>query len=296
MLPFTGRESETPSVTSTWGFFFLRATLSLFLLLRQLTTATTVLTYYLELEKSPLDIKRCSAPLPISAVVVKLTEGYTLPILAFMTRTHKGTKMSRLDGAKSAARAEIEAFVIENFKSFVRELNDKDLESIKNLKDFSFCIKESIDINSKKDYNSSIRNQIAYAKGRELALNRISKGYELLESNKVCELLSITRQALSKKVSNGQVISYTVNCKKKLYPSFQFKENNVNTNIEKIIKETVVDPNNTEKVNMLLGFLLTKMDFSKIGEKDNIKPRYELINDKDAFNVIVQEFRGIGKM
>lgn len=237
---------------------------------------------------------------PKGPQVDRLTPCFELTILTRMTKTPEDTKMSRLDGAKLATRAYIEASLIESFKNFVRELNYEKLEKIYNLNysNVFFPEKEKNTTNTKnnKEYNISIRNQIAYAKGRERALNKISQGYDLLESNKVCELLAITRQALSKKVSSGQIIAYTVNSKKKLYPSFQFKKNKCSRNIKELIEATVVDPADTKKMNMLLGFLLTKINFSNVGEKDNIKFKYELIDNKDALNIIIREFKGIGRM
>ncbi|HKS13677.1 MAG TPA: hypothetical protein VJS90_11640 [Pseudomonas sp.] len=135
-----------------------------------------------------------------------------------------------------------------------------------------------------------VRNQIAFMKGRALLLENIQKAYELLDSRTVCEILDITRQALNKKLQNGQVLAYTDGSRKH-YPAFQFRKNLVAPSIAKLMDALDVDPKDATQVNALLGFLAQAMDFSNPGEPENLHPRYTLLDDNAAFEIIVRDFK-----
>ncbi|MDR0278380.1 MAG: hypothetical protein LBJ37_10905 [Paucimonas sp.] len=135
-----------------------------------------------------------------------------------------------------------------------------------------------------------VRNQIAYAKGRALALDRVKSSYELLDSRTACEVLGISRQALSKKVQQGQVLAYADGAKKH-YPAFQFEHNAVLPGIARLLTALALDPRDETTGNLLLGFLAQEMDFANPGEAANPQPRYALLGDEAAFDIIVRDFR-----
>ncbi|MBK5539171.1 hypothetical protein JFV28_21345 [Pseudomonas sp. TH05] len=135
-----------------------------------------------------------------------------------------------------------------------------------------------------------VRNQIAYTKGKALSFENIKNTYELLDSKTVCEILGISRQALNKRVQAGQVIAYTEGTRKH-YPAFQFKNNAVIADIGKLTKAIAIDSKEGAKTNVLLGYLAQDMDFSNLGEPQNLQPRYTLLSNKDAFEIIVRDFQ-----
>ncbi|WP_206335735.1 hypothetical protein, partial [Pseudomonas viridiflava] len=81
------------------------------------------------------------------------------------------------------------------------------------------------------------------------------------------------------------------NNRRKYYPDFQFKENKVTPSSGKLIKTLEIDSGNESMVNLLIGFLASLMDFSNLGEKENLHPRYELLDNDTAFKVVVRDFK-----
>jgi hypothetical protein len=131
------------------------------------------------------------------------------------------------------------------------------------------------------------RNEIAFAKLKANAFEIVKKSYDFIESSDVCEILNISKQALSKKIKAGQVIAYTNN-RRKYYPDFQFKNNKVKPEIGLLTKALNIDPADEPMVNVLIGFLAQPMDFYGGSEKE--QPRYKLIDNEDAFKIIVRDF------
>jgi hypothetical protein len=131
------------------------------------------------------------------------------------------------------------------------------------------------------------RNEIAFAKLKANAFEKVKKLYDFVESSDVCEILNISKQALSKKIKLGQVIAYTEN-RRKYYPDFQFKNNEVKPEIGLLTKSLGIDPTDEPMVNVLIGFLAQPMDF--FGNSENEHQRYKLIDDEDAFRIIVRDF------
>lgn len=205
--------------------------------------------------------------------------------------------MSRLNDTHQTNRSQKKTFLIKEFEEFVNKLSDKEIDKFLdlNISKIKSLLKDDNNMkNSKTDM--ILRNQIAYARSKAMAIKKLYNGYDFLKSHEVCEILSISRQSLSKKVNAGIIIAFHINKSEKLYPAFQFKENDVIPQIKELLSETEVNPSDENSVNMLLGFLLNKIDFSRIGEPSNIKHNYELIENKSAMKVIVNDFKRIGHM
>lgn len=132
------------------------------------------------------------------------------------------------------------------------------------------------------------RNEIAFAKLKANAFEIVKQSYDFIESGDVCAILNISRQALSKKMKAGQVIAYT-NGRRKYYPDFQFKNNEVKPEIGFLTKALSIDTLNEPLMNVLIGFLAQTMDF--YGGSDNEQPRYSLLENEDALNIIVRDFQ-----
>lgn len=132
------------------------------------------------------------------------------------------------------------------------------------------------------------RNEIAFAKLKANAFEIVKTSCDFVESSDVCEILNISKQALSKKIKAGQVIAYTNN-RRKYYPDFQFKNNKVKPEIGLLTKALSIDPADEPMVNILIGFLAQTMDF--YGDSENEQPRYKLIDNEDAFKIIVRDFQ-----
>lgn len=131
------------------------------------------------------------------------------------------------------------------------------------------------------------RNQIAFAKLKANAFDIVKESYDFIESSDVCEILNISRQALSKKIKAGQVIAYTHN-RRKYHPDFQFQNNKVKPEIGLLTNALNIDPADEPMMNVLIGFLAQPMDF--YGDSKNEQPRYKLLDNEDAFKIIVRDF------
>jgi hypothetical protein len=193
---------------------------------------------------------------------------------------------SHSEAAKSVLR--------EGFEQFMEKLSQAQLLELArkgNQQNYFDTIRNTLAISDGGKLSPKMRNQIAYAKGKELALEKVKDAYELLGSKTVCQILGITRQALNKKVQQCQVLSYTDASRRKYYPSFQFESNAVIPQIWLLAKAVSVNSKTEEEVNTLLGFLAQDMDFSNPGEPENLKPRYMLLADEEAFEIIVRDFR-----
>lgn len=148
-------------------------------------------------------------------------------------------------------------------------------------------VKQTETANEKK-LSIRARNEIAFAKLKANAFDIVRESYDFIESSAVCKILTISRQALSKKTKAGQVIAYTNN-RRKYYPDFQFKNNKVNPEIGLLTKALNIDADDEPKMNLLIGFLAQSMDF--YGDSENEQPRYKLLGNEDAFKIIVRDFQ-----
>lgn len=204
--------------------------------------------------------------------------------------------MSNLKDLQKLSLSHKSICLINKIKNITNSLTENEIESLLRLNETE--LKKILLNNKTKEKNTEIiiKNQIDYAKSRSMAIKKLYEGYDLIRSNEVCKILSISRQALSKSVKNGKIISLRINQKEGLYPTFQFKKNKVIPQIKTIIHETKVDTTDEDSVNMLLGFLLKKIDFSKTGDPQNIKHNYELIENEKALKVIINDFNRIGSI
>lgn len=143
---------------------------------------------------------------------------------------------------------------------------------------------------SDKPLSIKARNEIAFAQMKSKAFEAVKSSYDLLDASDVCQILGISKQALSKKTKSGQVIAYTNN-RRKYYPDFQFENNKPAEAITKLIRSLEIDPEDDPKVNLLIGFLANPMDFSNPSEPENVQPRYKFLNVDSAFKIIVRDFK-----
>jgi len=143
---------------------------------------------------------------------------------------------------------------------------------------------------SDKPLSVKARNEIAFAKLKANAFEAVKSSYDLLDAGDACQILGITKQALSKKTKAGQVIAFTNN-RRKYYPDFQFEKNKATAPINKLLKALDIDPEDESKINLLVGFLAQPMDFSNPGETENVQPRYKLLDNDSAFQIIVRDFK-----
>ncbi|WP_460115394.1 hypothetical protein [Pseudomonas sp. H2_D02] len=134
------------------------------------------------------------------------------------------------------------------------------------------------------------RNEIAIAQLKANAFEAVKSTYDLLDAGDVCQILGISKQALSKKAKAGQVIAYTNN-RRKYFPDFQFENNKVGGGTVTLIKELAIDPADEAKINVLIGFLAKSMDFSNPGESKNVQPRYKFLDNEAALKIIVRDFK-----
>lgn len=144
--------------------------------------------------------------------------------------------------------------------------------------------------NNEKTLSIRARNELALAKLKTNAFETVKLTYDFLDAGDVCKILGISKQALSKKTKAGQVVAYTNN-RRKYYPDFQFESNRVAASISKLITSLCIDPADEAKINVLIGFLARSMDFSNPGDPGNVQPRYELLENNTAFEIITRDFR-----
>lgn len=188
--------------------------------------------------------------------------------------------------------APAKAALIEGFEKFLEKLSLPMLAELAEgeaEQKYFDALRASLSSHGKSQLSPKVRNQLAYAQGKTLALNNIKEAYELLDSKTVCSLLGISRQALNKRVQHGQVLAYTEGVRKH-YPAFQFEGNEVMPEIARLVKAVQVEPKDDRKINVLLGFLAESMDYSNEDEQENIQFRYRLVKDAMAFEIIVRDF------
>ncbi|MFK3773622.1 hypothetical protein [Pseudomonas sp. NPDC089406] len=188
----------------------------------------------------------------------------------------------------SAASEATKAALREDFEQFLGQLSQPQLEALAEGDCFE-ALRATLLRPSQQPASPQVRNQLAYAKGKALAFEQICNGYELLDSKTVCALLGITRQALNKRLLQGQVLAYSEGPRKH-YPAFQFIDNAVLPEVAELVRVLAIEPREAAQVNLLLGFLLQDMDYVNLGEPAHIRPRYQLLDEPGAFAIIVRDF------
>jgi hypothetical protein len=140
------------------------------------------------------------------------------------------------------------------------------------------------------------RNELAVARMRDRAFLKISERVHFLDGALVCEILGISKQALSKRGRNGTVLVYTHRTRK-YYPDFQFVGNEVNPNLLKLIRELAIDLSDAPQMNMIVWTLLPKVP-SPLLRRNSTRtfPRYQLL-ECDAIRAdIVREYHAEPEM
>lgn len=186
------------------------------------------------------------------------------------------------EGAKSLLR--------DSFEAFLEQLTQPELIELAKHQEKTFdALRSSVSKPEPEKLSPQVRNQIAYARGKALALDRIKQAYELLDSKTACEVLGISRQGLSKKVQQGQVLAYTDGARK-FYPAFQFVDNSVMPEIARLVSALGIDARDEALINVLLGFLGQEMDWSNSRDAANMRVRHELLEEPEALAVMVRDF------
>lgn len=185
---------------------------------------------------------------------------------------------------------EAKASLVQKFIARMNRVSESEVINAARLDDDKALAVIIHDSGKPKPLSIKARNEIAFAKLKANAFETVKTSYDLLDAGDVCEILGISKQALSKKTKTGQIIAYTNN-RRKYYPDFQFKENKVTPSSGRLIKTLGIDPGNESMVNLLIGFLANLMDFSNLGEKENLHPRYEILDNDAAFKIIVRDFK-----
>lgn len=137
--------------------------------------------------------------------------------------------------------------------------------------------------------SAHIKSQAAQARMLGKAFDRVRERCELLEASEVAEILGISKQALSQKTKRGQILAYS-NHKRKYYPAFQLQGNKVRPELGDLVRELKVDPEDTSSVNFLIQHLISNMEFSEPGEPSNILPRFELLDEQAALQIIKRDY------
>lgn len=162
-------------------------------------------------------------------------------------------------------------------------------------KAFAALAKQPVSKQSKQK-SIATRNQEAMARMKARAFERVESRCELWETKQACEVLGISKQALSKKAQAGHVLIYTISNGRTFFPSFQFADNKSRAVIAELIRGLKVDPSDREAMNHLVQHLVDKMDFSEPGEPSHVVHRYELLDDPDALTIIKRDYANAVEM
>ncbi|WP_183142211.1 hypothetical protein [Pseudomonas cichorii] len=187
---------------------------------------------------------------------------------------------------------EAKASLVQKFIARMNKVSETEVINAARLDDdkaLAVIIKKPVKV-SDKPLSIKARNEMAFAQMKSKAFEAVKSSYDLLDAGDVCQILGISKQALSKKTKAGQVIAYTNN-RRKYYPDFQFEKNKVTTSITKLLKALEVDPEDEPAINLLIGFLAGSMDFSNPGDSENVQPRHKFLDADSAFDIIVRDFR-----
>jgi len=195
------------------------------------------------------------------------------------TSTHTSRISHSFEAAKALLMKEFETLILSSSESAVIEA-----AKLKGEKAISIILKKPA-----KPLSIQARNEIALAQMKANALTRFNEAYDSLEASDVCAILGVTKQALSKKTKTGSVIAYSHN-RRRYYPDFQFSNNKEKPAIGRLVKQLGIDPSDESQVNLLVLFLAQAMDFSDAGSPANWQPRYRLLEDQVAFEIILRDF------
>ncbi|PXX67201.1 MULTISPECIES: hypothetical protein [unclassified Pseudomonas] len=200
------------------------------------------------------------------------------------TAAHKATHpaFACLEAAKAALRQRFEEHPARASEAVV-------LNAVALADEQAFAALARVDVETKRSV--ATRNQEAMAKMKARAFERVISRCELLDARTACEILGISKQALSQKTKAGKLLAYTnTGNRRKYYPSFQFAENKPRPFVDGLIQSLEVDPADTEAMNFLVQHLIGNMDYSEPGEPSNVLPRFHLLDNTAAVEVIKRDF------
>ena len=197
------------------------------------------------------------------------------------TATSEKTRPTKsLEAAKASLREQFDAFIDKVSESVVMKA-----ATLKGDKALAAILEKPA-----KPLSVQARNQIAINKMKARSFENLKAACNLLDASDVCEILGVSKQALSKKTKLGYVLAYTKNSRK-YYPEFQFADNKEKSAVGKLVKALALDLSDETEVNIFIQFLVQPMDFSNPGENENVQPRYSLIDNAAAFPIIVRDFK-----
>ncbi|MFJ4442426.1 hypothetical protein ACIPZ8_10080 [Pseudomonas sp. NPDC089422] len=191
--------------------------------------------------------------------------------------------LASIEAAKAALRERFEEHLARASAAVV-------LKAVALADEKAFAALAKVEVEAKRSI--AMRNQEAVARMKARAFERVDSRCELLDAKAACEILGITKQALSQKTKTGKLLAYTnTGNRRKFYPSFQFAENKPRSIIEALITSLDVDPTDTEAMNTLVQHLVGRMDFSDPGELSNEVPRFEVLDDPAALEIIKRDYQ-----
>lgn len=191
--------------------------------------------------------------------------------------------LASIEAAKAALRERFEEHLARASAAVV-------LKAVALADEKAFAALAKVEVEAKRSI--ATRNQEAVARMKARAFERVDSRCELLDAKAACEILGITKQALSQKAKAGKLLAYTnTGNRRKFYPSFQFVENKPRPIIKALITSLDVDPADTQAMNMLVQHLVGRMDYSDPGEPSNEVPRFEVLDDPAALEIIKRDYR-----
>lgn len=185
-----------------------------------------------------------------------------------------------LEAAKAALRAQFSAFIDSIPESTVMQA-----ATLSGDKALMVMLEKP-----SKPLSLKARNQIAINKMKSRAFETLTAAYHFLDAHDVGQILGVSKQALSKKAKLGYVIAYTHN-RRKYFPDFQFENNKEKPTIAKLVQALALDLHDDTQANILINFLAQSMDFSTAGGQENLVPRHTMIDNDEAFPIIVRDFK-----
>ncbi|MDD2063915.1 hypothetical protein [Pseudomonas sp. 25571] len=200
------------------------------------------------------------------------------------TTTHEvlHPEIGRIEAAKAALRERFEEHLARASEAVV-------LKAVALTDEKAFAALAKVEVETKRSI--ATRNQEAVSRMNASAFERVDGRCELLDAKAACEILGITKQALSQKTKAGNLLAYTNSGnRRKFYPSFQFANNKPRAVVARLIKALEVDPADLEAMNFLVQHLVGKMDYSDPGEPSNEVPRFELLDDSVALRIITRDY------
>ncbi|WP_176508298.1 MULTISPECIES: hypothetical protein [Pseudomonas] len=191
--------------------------------------------------------------------------------------------LASIEAAKAALRERFEEHLARASAAVV-------LKAVALADEKAFAALAKVEVEAKRSI--ATRNQEAVARMKARAFERVDSRCELLDAKAACEILGITKQALSQKTKAGKLLAYTkTGNRRKFYPSFQFAENKPRSIVEALMTSLDVDPADTEAMNTLVQHLVGRMDYSDPGEPSNEVPRFEMLDDPAALEIIKRDYR-----